>query len=126
MNQYQDLIMNGELTEIVKKPWGSYQVLMDSNSFKVKHLIVNPKEKLSLQSHELRSEHWIITEGEATITLGDATFFLKKDDQIYIPKKTKHCVENQGKTTLEFIEVQNGSYLGEDDIVRYEDIYGRV
>ena len=112
--------------KIVKKPWGSYQVLIDSNSFKVKHLIVNPKEKLSLQSHEFRSEHWIITEGKANITLGDDTFCLKKDDHLYVPKKAIHTIENQGKITLELIEVQNGSYLGEDDIVRYKDIYGRV
>ncbi len=113
------------MEEIVKRPWGTYQTILRENTYQVKRIIVNPNSQLSLQSHNHRSEHWIIVEGNGTITLGDKQIEVKKDDSVYIEVKEKHRMSNFTNKPVVFIEVQNGDYLGEDDIVRYEDVYGR-
>ena len=109
-----------------KRPWGEYTVLKSGEGFKVKSIIVNPSQKLSLQLHHKRAEHWVIVRGEALMTLDSKEIHLKKNESIYIPKKTKHRIENRTTAPLEFIEVQTGDYLGEDDIERFDDIYGRT
>ncbi len=101
-------------------------ILDEGNCFKVKRITVNPDQKLSLQYHNHRSEHWTVVEGEATVTLGNKTFSLKTNESIYIPLKEKHSLANQGESVMCLIEVQYGDYLGEDDIIRLKDIYGRV
>ncbi|MBF0588564.1 MAG: mannose-1-phosphate guanylyltransferase/mannose-6-phosphate isomerase [Magnetococcales bacterium] len=110
----------------VYRPWGSYESLQTSERFQVKRIIVNPGAILSLQLHHHRAEHWVIVKGTASITKGDETFLLSEDQSTYIPLGVKHRLENNGKIPLELIEVQTGSYLGEDDIVRFEDRYGRM
>jgi mannose-1-phosphate guanylyltransferase / mannose-6-phosphate isomerase len=109
-----------------KRPWGEYTVLKEGEGFKVKSIVVNPGQKLSLQLHHKRAEHWVIVQGEALMTLDSKEFVLKTNENIYIPKETKHRIENPGKLPIEFIEVQTGDYLGEDDIERFDDIYGRI
>ena len=113
------------MEEVVKRPWGTYQTILRGNTYQVKKIVVYPNSQLSLQSHNHRSEHWVIVEGEGTITLGEKTLKLKKDEKVYIPVKEKHRMSNFTNENVVFIEVQNGDYLGEDDIIRYEDIYGR-
>lgn len=110
----------------VYRPWGSYEVLIEGNAFKVKHIVVNPGASLSLQMHHKRAEHWVIVRGTAEVTRDDEKFILKSDQSMYIPAKVKHRLYNPDLLPLEIIEVQTGAYLGEDDIVRYEDIYGRL
>jgi len=110
----------------VCRPWGSYQGVDQGERFQVKRLIVNPGAKLSLQLHHQRAEHWVVVCGTARVTVGDETFELKPDQSTYIPMGTKHQLENADDESLQIIEVQSGSYLGEDDIVRFEDQYGRV
>jgi mannose-1-phosphate guanylyltransferase/mannose-6-phosphate isomerase len=109
----------------VSRPWGSFDCVDAGECFQVKRLIVNPGAALSLQMHHHRAEHWIIVKGTAKVTLGGETFILSENQSTYIPLGTKHRLENPGKTPLEMIEVQSGAYLGEDDIVRFEDQYGR-
>jgi len=113
------------MEELVERPWGTYQVLTIGKNYQVKRIVVYPNSQLSLQSHNRRSEHWIIVDGEGTVTLGNKDFKLKKDESTYIPVKEKHRMSNFTDSKVIFIEVQNGDYLGEDDIVRYQDIYGR-
>lgn len=113
------------MEEIVKRPWGTYQTILRSETYQVKKIIVSPNSQLSLQSHNHRAEHWIIVEGEGVVTVGDKELKVKKDDHVYINVKEKHRMSNFTNKHVVFIEVQNGNYLGEDDIVRYEDIYGR-
>ena len=113
------------LHQRVFRPWGSYESLIVSDRFQVKRIVVNPGEKLSLQKHFHRAEHWIVVAGTAEITRGDDVFILTEDQSTYIPLGTKHRLVNPGHIPLELIEVQSGSYLGEDDIVRFEDVYGR-
>ena len=113
------------MEEIVERPWGTYQVILKSDTYQVKRIVVLPHQKLSLQSHNHRSEHWIIVEGRGIVTLDNKTIDVEKDDRIYIPVKAIHRMTNESEKNVVFIEVQNGDYLGEDDIVRYEDIYGR-
>lgn len=113
------------MEEIVKRPWGTYQTILRGETYQVKRIVVYPNSQLSLQSHNQRSEHWVVVEGEGTATLGDKQLKLKKDGVIYIPVKEKHRMSNFTNNQVVFIEVQNGDYLGEDDITRYEDIYGR-
>jgi mannose-6-phosphate isomerase-like protein (cupin superfamily) len=109
------------------RPWGTWEVLEASEHFCVKKITVNPEAILSLQMHNYRSEHWIITEGTAMVVLGDDTIYRKANDSIYIPVKTKHRIRNTSKTDkLIFIEVQTGEKLDESDIIRFEDNYGRV
>jgi mannose-1-phosphate guanylyltransferase/mannose-6-phosphate isomerase len=109
----------------VFRPWGSYDSLESGNRFQVKRLSVKPGAQLSLQMHHHRAEHWVVVSGTARITRGEETFILEENQSTYIPIGVKHRIENPGKITLNIIEVQSGSYLGEDDIVRLEDRYGR-
>ncbi|EGR3111604.1 mannose-1-phosphate guanylyltransferase/mannose-6-phosphate isomerase [Vibrio parahaemolyticus] len=110
----------------VYRPWGKYDSIDSGNRDHVKRITVNPGEKLSIQMHHHRSEHWIVVSGTAKVTNGEKTFLVTEDQSTYIPLGTVHALENPGKIPLEMIEVQTGSYLGEDDIVRFEDRYGRL
>jgi mannose-1-phosphate guanylyltransferase/mannose-6-phosphate isomerase len=109
----------------VFRPWGSYDSLDAGERFQVKRLSVNPGGVLSLQMHHHRAEHWIVVQGTARITCGEKTFLLSENESTYIPIGATHRIENPGKVSLHIVEVQSGSYLGEDDIVRFEDNYGR-
>ena len=109
----------------VYRPWGSYDSLENANGFQVKRLIVNPGAVLSLQLHHRRTEHWVVVRGVATITLGDEEFELHQNESTYVPLETRHRIANFGTEPVHIIEVQCGDYLGEDDIVRFEDQYGR-
>ncbi len=109
----------------VFRPWGSYDSIDNGDRFQVKRLVVKPGASMSLQLHHHRAEHWIVVSGTARITRGEETFLLGENESTYIPVGTKHRIENPGKVMLHIIEVQSGSYLGEDDIVRFEDRYGR-
>ena len=113
------------MEEIVERPWGTYQTILRGDTYQVKRIVVYPNSQLSLQSHNHRSEHWVIVDGEGTVTLGNKQIKLHKDGGVYIPVKEKHRMSNFTDSPVTFIEVQNGDYLGEDDIIRYEDIYGR-
>ena len=110
----------------VYRPWGKFDSLAKDTGYQVKHIVVKPNEKLSLQMHHHRSEHWIVVSGTAKVRKGDKSFLLSKNESVYIPLGEIHSLENPGKVPLELIEVQSGDYLGEDDIVRFEDIYGRT
>lgn len=110
----------------VYRPWGSYDSIEHGSRYQVKCIVVNPGQKLSLQMHHHRAEHWIVVNGTAKVRKGDETVLLTENQSIYIPLGETHALENPGKVPLELIEVQSGSYLGEDDIVRFEDLYGRV
>lgn len=110
----------------VYRPWGKYDSVDTGERFQVKRITVNPGAKLSVQMHHHRAEHWIIVSGTAKITLDEKTFLLSENQSTYIPIGVVHALENPGKLPLEMIEVQSGSYLGEDDIIRFEDRYGRV
>jgi mannose-1-phosphate guanylyltransferase/mannose-6-phosphate isomerase len=114
-----------ELHRKVYRPWGSYEGIDAEARFQVKHITVNPGASLSLQMHYHRSEHWVVVKGTARITRGDESLILSENQSTYIPLGVKHRLENPGKVPLELIEVQSGSYLGEDDIVRFDDVYGR-
>ncbi|EGR2182024.1 mannose-1-phosphate guanylyltransferase/mannose-6-phosphate isomerase [Vibrio parahaemolyticus] len=109
----------------VYRPWGKYDSIDYGERDQVKRITVNPGEKLSIQMHHHRSEHWIVVAGTAKVTNGEQTILVSEDQSTYIPLGTIHALENPGKIPLEMIEVQTGSYLGEDDIVRFEDRYGR-
>lgn len=109
----------------VFRPWGSYEVLAEAERFQVKRIVVNPGASLSLQYHHHRAEHWVVVRGTARVTNGEKNLLLHEDESTYIPLGAVHRLENPGKMPLEIIEVQSGSYLGEDDIVRLEDSYGR-
>jgi mannose-1-phosphate guanylyltransferase/mannose-6-phosphate isomerase len=109
----------------VHRPWGYYDSIDQGERFQVKRIVVNPGAKLSLQMHYQRAEHWIVVRGTAQVTRGDEVFLLTENQSTYIPLGVTHRLANPGKTPLEMIEVQSGAYLGEDDIVRFEDTYGR-
>ena len=109
----------------VYRPWGCYESLITSERFQVKRIVVNPGQRLSLQMHHHRAEHWIVVKGTAEVTCEDKVFMLAEDESTYIPLGHKHRLANPGHIPLEIIEVQSGAYLGEDDIVRFEDVYGR-
>ena len=111
---------------VVHRPWGKYEILIDSPTYKVKKITVYPGAKLSLQSHQHRAEHWVVVSGIAGVVNGDKEFQLKKNESTYVPALNRHRLSNPGKTNLEMIEVQTGNYLEEDDIVRYDDIYDRT
>ena len=115
----------GHENKKVYRPWGYFISLEEHPNWQVKLLNIKPGEKLSLQMHEYRSEHWIVVEGQAGIEIGEKSLLLNKNQSTYIPKKTRHRLHNPGQTTLNVIEVQSGRYLGEDDIIRFEDNYGR-
>lgn len=125
-----DLLKDRKRKEVVEhmttyRPWGSYTILEEGSRYKIKRIVVKPGHKLSHQLHYHRSEHWIIVKGTAKVTLGKTTSLVHENESTYVPKSTEHRLENPGKVPLEMIEVQNGEYVGEDDIVRYDDIYGR-
>ncbi len=110
----------------VYRPWGHYDSIGNGERYQVKCITVKPGAKLSVQMHHHRAEHWIVVSGTAKVTIGDNTFLVTENESTYIPVGKVHALENPGKVALELIEVQSGSYLGEDDIVRFEDRYGRV
>lgn len=120
---------HAHLTEIhltVTRPWGSYTILEEGPGYKIKRILVNPGAKLSMQMHYHRSEHWVVIEGTARITNGEQDIYLEENQSTYIPKTNRHRLENPGKVALQIIEIQSGPYLEEDDIVRFDDIYGRI
>jgi mannose-1-phosphate guanylyltransferase/mannose-6-phosphate isomerase len=108
------------------RPWGFFETLSLGRRFQVKLLHVNPGSKLSMQMHHHRSEHWVVVHGTAKVTVGDEEKFVHENQSVYIVATQWHRLENPGKTPLEMIEVQIGSYLGEDDIVRADDVYNRA
>ena len=110
----------------VYRPWGSYESIDTGDRFQVKRIIVNPGAKLSLQMHHHRAEHWVVVAGTARVVCGEKEFLLQENESTFIPLGTRHRLENPGKVPLHLIEVQSGAYLGEDDIVRFEDNYGRT
>ena len=114
-----------DLHRKVYRPWGNYDSIDSGDRYQVKCIVVNPGQKLSLQQHHHRAEHWIVVNGTAKIHKGKESFLLTENESVYIPLGEIHALENPGKIPLELIEVQSGSYLGEDDIVRFEDLYGR-
>lgn len=109
----------------VHRPWGTYTVLEEGPHFKIKRIEVKPGASLRLQMHHHRSEHWIVVSGMARVVNGEQELFVHINESTYIPAGHKHRLENPGVLTLVMIEVQSGEYLGEDDIVRFEDVYGR-
>ena len=115
--------MPGEISE---RPWGTFEVLTESDGYKVKRITVVPGGRLSLQSHQHRAEHWVVVTGTATVTVGKVAKKVAVNEHVHIPLRAKHRLENETSSPLVLIEVQLGLYLGENDIVRYEDIYGRV
>ena len=119
------MTINTEL-EIGHRPWGRYEVLSVKEGYKVKRIIVFPKGKLSLQLHQYRSEHWVCISGSGIMQLDNKQFEITQNDSVYIPIKSHHRITNTGLINLEIIETQIGKYLGEDDIVRLEDDFGRV
>jgi mannose-1-phosphate guanylyltransferase/mannose-6-phosphate isomerase len=110
----------------VQRPWGFYDSIDRGERFQVKRIVVNPGGRLSLQMHHHRAEHWVVVRGTARVTRGEETFLMSENQSTYIPLGVTHRLENPGKTPLEIIEVQSGGYLGEDDIVRFDDQYGRA
>jgi len=110
----------------VYRPWGSYRTVDSGVGYQVKQIVVNPGGRLSLQMHHKRAEHWVVVRGTARVTCDQNVFDLQENQSTYIPLGSKHRLENLGKTPLRLIEVQSGSYVGEDDIVRFDDIYGRA
>lgn len=112
--------------EHVAKPWGSFSTLEEGPGYKIKRLVVQPGQRLSLQKHHRRAEHWVVVAGTATVVRGDRCLRLRVRQCVVIPRGSWHRVENRGRRTLVIIEVQHGDYLGEDDIVRKADDYGRT
>jgi mannose-6-phosphate isomerase len=109
-----------------RRPWGSFTVLDLGAGYKVKRIVVEPAQRLSYQSHDRRAEHWVVVAGEATVIVDEAQHTLRVGDAVDIPVGSKHRVANDADRPLTFIEVQRGEYLGEDDIVRFDDDYGRT
>ncbi len=115
-----------QLSREVYRPWGKYDSIDSGERYQAKRITVKPGAKLSVQMHHHRAEHWVVVSGTALVTNGDKTFLLSENESTYIPVGVVHALENPGKVELDLIEVQSGSYLGEDDIVRFDDIYGRA
>jgi mannose-1-phosphate guanylyltransferase / mannose-6-phosphate isomerase len=115
-----------DLHRVVHRPWGTYDSLESGDRFQVKRIVVKPGAALSLQMHHHRAEHWIVVKGVAEVTCDDKVFLLAENQSTYLPLGSKHRLRNPGKVPVELIEVQSGSYLGEDDIVRFDDVYGRA
>lgn len=115
-----------EIGQTYTRPWGWYKTIAQAAGFQAKLIHVAAGGRLSLQSHNERAEHWVVVTGVATITIDDATADYAVNQAVYIPLKAKHRLENLTTEPVEIIEVQVGSYLGEDDIVRYDDVYGRI
>ncbi|MBG7618465.1 mannose-1-phosphate guanylyltransferase/mannose-6-phosphate isomerase [Herbaspirillum sp. AP02] len=131
VKSFVDTLKNAKRTEHVHhkrvfRPWGSYESVDSGERFQVKRIIVKPGEKLSLQMHYHRAEHWVVVSGSALVTRGEEQTLLSENESIYLPIGVTHRLENPGKLPLHLIEVQSGSYLGEDDIVRFDDIYKRA
>ncbi|TQF00176.1 MAG: mannose-1-phosphate guanylyltransferase/mannose-6-phosphate isomerase [Spiribacter salinus] len=114
------------LHRCVYRPWGSYEGLATGSRYQVKHIVVTPGQRLSVQMHHHRAEHWVVVSGTARVYCGDESFLITENESTYIPLGTTHSLENPGVIPLELIEVQSGAYLGEDDIVRFDDVYGRA
>jgi mannose-1-phosphate guanylyltransferase/mannose-6-phosphate isomerase len=110
---------------IEQRPWGYFSVLEEGATYKIKHIYIKPRERLSIQMHNHRSEHWIVVSGTAKVRRGEETFFVHHNESTFIPPTVKHSLENPGIIPLRIIEIQSGEYLGEDDIIRFDDIYGR-
>jgi len=110
----------------VYRPWGKYDSIDAGHRYHVKRITVKPGEKLSIQMHHHRAEHWIVVSGTARVTNGETVQLVCENQSIYIPLGNVHALENPGKIPVELIEIQTGAYLGEDDIVRFEDRYGRI
>lgn len=108
------------------RPWGKFTVLEEGDRYKIKQIVVDPKQRLSSQMHYHRSEHWIVVTGVAKVKIGGQEQLVHENQSVYVPKSQVHRLENPGKVPLELIEVQVGEYVGEDDIVRFDDIYGRL
>ena len=108
-----------------ERPWGWFEILFDEAQLKIKRILVKPGKRLSLQSHEHRAENWVVIQGQALFTLDEKTFSLGPRQAVFIPEKIKHRMENPGQENLIFVEVQTGTYLGEDDITRYQDDFNR-
>ena len=115
-----------ELHSRVHRPWGFYESIEAGDRYQVKHLMVKPGASLSLQMHHHRAEHWVVVRGTARVVLGNKEMLISENESTYIPIGTPHRLENPGKVPLSIIEVQSGCYLGEDDIVRFDDVYGRI
>ncbi len=109
----------------VNRPWGSYTILEVGDRYKIKRIVVKPGARLSHQLHHHRSEHWVVVSGTAKVTVGDKIYNVHPNESTYVPMTTKHRLENPGKVDLHLIEVQIGDYIEEDDIVRFDDLYGR-
>lgn len=112
--------------EQVAKPWGSFCTLEEGPGFKIKRLMVEPGHRLSLQKHRRRAEHWVVVSGTATVVCGDRRLTLRERQCVVIPRQAWHRIENRGRKPVIIIEVQHGPYLGEDDIIRRQDDYGRL
>jgi mannose-1-phosphate guanylyltransferase len=127
---YAELKLQGhdayKLHRTVHRPWGTYTVLEEGARFKIKRIVVKPGASLSLQMHHHRSEHWVVVSGMAKVVNGASEFLLGTNESTYIPAGHKHRLDNSGVVPLVIIEVQSGEYLGEDDIVRFQDVYGRA
>ena len=115
-----------EIGTVYERPWGHYKTLEIQDGFQVKSITVNPGGRLSLQSHAKRAEHWVVIKGTPTVTINDDVRDYHANQALYIPLQSKHRLENFTQDIVIIVEVQIGSYLGEDDIVRYDDIYGRT
>ena len=115
-----------EIGKIYNRPWGSYRTIEQRENYQIKHIIVYPGQRLSLQYHLKRDEHWTIIKGIGKMQLDEEIFELSINESVYIPKQSKHRITNQSNSNIEFIEIQIGTYLGEDDIVRLSDDYGRI
>lgn len=116
---------NNEVGKIYQRPWGTYETLRIENNYQVKVLTINPGGRLSLQKHFKRAEHWVVVAGSPTLTVNNQAKIYQVNESVYIPREAIHRIENLGQEIAKIIEVQIGDYLGEDDIVRLEDIYGR-
>jgi mannose-6-phosphate isomerase len=120
-----EALLNGSILSS-SRPWGSFTVLEEGRGYKIKRIEVKPGHRLSLQMHHHRSEHWIVVSGTALVTCGESETIVKSNQSTYVPQCTTHRLENPGLIPLVIIEVQNGEYLGEDDIVRFHDDYSRA
>ena len=114
------------LHKTVERPWGAYTVLEKGQGYKIKRIFLKPGARLSMQLHRKRSEHWVVVAGVAKVTNEDRTYLIHANESTFIPINTKHRLENSSDIPLQIIEVQNGDYLGEDDIERFSDDYGRI
>ena len=118
-------LIEGKINRQMFRPWGHYTSVVEGLTWQVKRLEIKPEASLSLQMHHHRAEHWIVVNGNARVEINGVTTLLKVNESIFVPLGAKHRLSNPGKTPLILIEVQSGEYLGEDDIVRFDDIYGR-